>query len=269
MQRGPKTTASSRARRRKSRSDRRGRYSVRGRLSWQASLPTGEWGLPSSSVKRSRVASSAMPTYLTIDAVNAFDAAAFTAHFGDVAEDSPWVAEVAFGARPFAGREVLVEAFDAAVRAASREAQLALLRAHPDLASRAAVAGDVAEESRREQAGAGLDRLTEAEFARFHDLNAPVPRALRIPVHLRGEGGDEGCDPRRVRGPDPQRCRNRARDGARQRRAHPPVPHRGPGGGVSTRRAGAARRGAVPTLGDGPAATGHAPRLHLAARVAR
>ena len=122
-----------------------------------------------------------MPTYLTIDAVNAFDAAAFTAHFGDVAEDSPWVAEVAFGARPFAGREVLVEAFDAAVRAASREAQLALLRAHPDLASRAAVAGDVAEESRREQAGAGLDRLTEAEFARFHDLNARYRERFGFP----------------------------------------------------------------------------------------
>ena len=109
---------------------------------------------------------------LSIGAVNAFDAAAFAARFGDVAEASPWVAEAAFGSRPFPDREALVHAFAGAVRAASREKQLALLRAHPDLAGRAAVAGDMAQESRREQAGAGLDRLTTGEFARFHDLNA-------------------------------------------------------------------------------------------------
>ena len=113
-----------------------------------------------------------MTDRLTINAVNAFDAPAFTARFGDVAEDSPWVAEAAFEARPFADREALVAAFAAIVHGASREAQLALLRAHPDLAGRAAVAGDIAAESRREQAGAGLDRLTADEFARFHDLNA-------------------------------------------------------------------------------------------------
>ena len=109
---------------------------------------------------------------LSIDAVNAFDAAAFAARFGDVAEASPWVAEAAFGSRPFPDREALVDAFAGAVRSASREKQLALLRAHPDLAGRAALAGDMAEESRREQAGAGLDRLTAGEFARFRDLNA-------------------------------------------------------------------------------------------------
>lgn len=107
----------------------------------------------------------------SIDAVNALDAAAFAARFGDVAEASPWVAEAAFEARPFPDREALVAAFVGAVRVASCEAQRALLRAHPDLAGRAAVAGDVAEASRREQAGAGLDRLTAEEFARFRDLN--------------------------------------------------------------------------------------------------
>ena len=109
---------------------------------------------------------------LSIEAVNAFDAAAFAARFGDVAEDSSWVAEAARKARPFPDREAMVAAFAAVVRAAPRERQLVLLRAHPDLAGRAAVAGDIAEESRREQAGAGLDRLTAEEFARFHDLNA-------------------------------------------------------------------------------------------------
>ena len=120
---------------------------------------------------------------LTIGAVNAFDAPAFTARFGDVAEVSPWIAEAVFEARPFADREALVAGFAAVVRAASREAQLALLRAHPDLAGRAAVAGDIAEESRREQAGAGLDRLTAGEFARLLGVRAPRRPA---PRHLPG-----------------------------------------------------------------------------------
>ena len=127
------------------------------------------------------ITDSARMNGLSIDAVNAFDAAAFVACFGDVAEDSPWVAEAAFDARPFDDRERLVEAFAAAVRAASREAQLALLRAHPDLAGRAAVAGAIAEESRREQAGAGLDRLTVEEYARFHDLNARYRERFGFP----------------------------------------------------------------------------------------
>ena len=116
-----------------------------------------------------------------VDAVNAFDAPAFAARFGDIAEASPWIAEAAFEARPFADREAMVAAFVAVVRAAPRERQLALLRAHPDLAGRAAVAGEVAEESRREQAGAGLDRLTTEEFDRFHDLNARYRERFGFP----------------------------------------------------------------------------------------
>ena len=118
---------------------------------------------------------------LSIDSVNAFDAAEFAIRFGDVAEASPWVAEAACASRPFLDREGLVEAFAGAVRAASRERQLALLRAHPDLAGRAAVADDIAEESRREQAGAGLDRLTAGEFARFHDLNVRYRERFGFP----------------------------------------------------------------------------------------
>ena len=120
-------------------------------------------------------------TRLAIDAVNAFDAAAFIARFGDVAEDAPWVAAAAFESRPYIDREALVEAFAGAVRAGSRREQLALLRAHPDLADRAAVAGDIAEESRREQAEAGLDRLTADEFDRFRDLNSRYRERFGFP----------------------------------------------------------------------------------------
>ena len=125
---------------------------------------------------------------LSIDAVNAFDAAAFIACFGDVAEASPWVAESAFEARPFGDREALVGAFVAALRSASRDTQLALLRAHPDLAGRAAAAGNVAAESRREQAGAGLDRLTDSELDRFHDLNVRYRERFGFPFILAVKG---------------------------------------------------------------------------------
>ena len=122
----------------------------------------------------------AMP--LSVDQVNALSADDFTATFGDVAEHSPWVAEAAARGRPFADHEALVAAFVAAVRSAAPNAQLALLRAHPDLADRAAIAGDnLAAESRREQAGAGLDRLTRAEFARFGGLNTRYRERFGFP----------------------------------------------------------------------------------------
>lgn len=106
-----------------------------------------------------------------MDDVNSLDLAGFLTAFGDVAEHSPWVAEAAFERRPFKNREALIAAFEWAMRSAPRERQLALIRAHPDLAGKAAIVGELAEDSRKEQAGAGLDRLTADEFAHFTDLN--------------------------------------------------------------------------------------------------
>ena len=104
---------------------------------------------------------------MTLAAVNAMTAGEFTAAFGDVAEHSPWVAPIVASLRPFASREAMVEAFTATVRGAAREAQLALIRAHPDLATKA----KLTEDSTREQAGAGLNTLSPGEFARFTGLN--------------------------------------------------------------------------------------------------
>ena len=118
---------------------------------------------------------------LSIDELNRMAAADFTAAFGDVAEHSPWVAERAAGARPFADRDAVAQAFAAALRGATRDERLAVLRAHPDLAGRAAVSGDLTEHSRREQAGAGLDRLTPQEFERFTVLNAAYKERFGIP----------------------------------------------------------------------------------------
>ena len=80
----------------------------------------------------------------------------FVAAFADVAEHSPWVAEEAHALGPFAVREDLITAFETAMRDASQGRQLNLVRAHPDLAGKAALAGEMAQDSKKEQAGAGL-----------------------------------------------------------------------------------------------------------------
>jgi 2-oxo-4-hydroxy-4-carboxy-5-ureidoimidazoline decarboxylase len=125
---------------------------------------------------------------IDIAAVDAMSACDFVAAFGDVAEHSPWVAEAADAGRPFGSREAMIEAFVAAIDAAPEAARLALIRAHPDLAGRAARAGTMAEDSKREQAGAGLDSLTDAEFARFTELNGRYRDAFGFPFILAVKG---------------------------------------------------------------------------------
>jgi 2-oxo-4-hydroxy-4-carboxy-5-ureidoimidazoline decarboxylase len=84
------------------------------------------------------------------------------------------------------------EAFLDAVFDADPSAQLALVRAHPDLAGRAAIAGELQPESQKEQAGAGLDRLTADEFARFTELNAAYREKFGFPFifAVKGAGKD-------------------------------------------------------------------------------
>jgi 2-oxo-4-hydroxy-4-carboxy-5-ureidoimidazoline decarboxylase len=106
-----------------------------------------------------------------LEAVNLMGVDELVATFGDITEHSPWVAEEAATRRPFANREAMIAAFQAAIGEAGVDRQHALLRAHPDLAGRAAIAGELTEDSAREQAGAGLDMLTSAEFDRFNALN--------------------------------------------------------------------------------------------------
>jgi OHCU decarboxylase len=97
----------------------------------------------------------------------------FVQRFGGIYEHSPWVAEEAAA--------VVEEASDLAsigdvmadcVDNASSERQLELIRAHPDLAGKATVAGELTEDSSTEQASAGLDRCSPEEFERFQDLNS-------------------------------------------------------------------------------------------------
>lgn len=87
--------------------------------------------------------------------------------FADIAEHSAWVAERAFAHAPFASRDAMIEHFSNAVMKASKPMQLALLNAHPDLATRAKLTSD----STNEQKGVGLDTLSASEFAHFTELN--------------------------------------------------------------------------------------------------
>jgi OHCU decarboxylase len=107
----------------------------------------------------------------TIEEVNGLDREGFVARFGFLYERSLWVAEEAWRGRPFDGFAELHEAFVRAMHEAPREMQLALIRAHPDLAGKAAIAGKLTAESAREQASAGLDGLTPEEYEDFHRLN--------------------------------------------------------------------------------------------------
>jgi OHCU decarboxylase len=108
---------------------------------------------------------------MRLEEINSLDREAFTLRLGEIAEGSPWVAYGAYDYRPFADPLELVAAFRGAVARAGPERQVALVQAHPDLAGKAAVAGALTEQSAREQAGVGLDRLTPAEYARFSTAN--------------------------------------------------------------------------------------------------
>ena len=118
---------------------------------------------------------------MRLGALNEANRAAFVAALGAIFEHSPWVAESAFSARPFASVDALGAAMTAAVRAAPAEAQMALLRAHPELAGAAARAGEMTSSSADEQRIAGLLSLSEAELARFRRLNAAYRERFGFP----------------------------------------------------------------------------------------
>jgi 2-oxo-4-hydroxy-4-carboxy-5-ureidoimidazoline decarboxylase len=109
--------------------------------------------------------------------LNALDCGEFVRTIGPVFEHSPWIAEKAWSARPFAGRDQLHAALSAVVRAASEDEKLALIRAHPDLVERAVLTS----ESQGEQASAGLDALSQDEAEAFRNFNAHYRERFGFP----------------------------------------------------------------------------------------
>jgi 2-oxo-4-hydroxy-4-carboxy-5-ureidoimidazoline decarboxylase len=121
---------------------------------------------------------------IDLDDVNAMDADAFVAAFGDLAERMPWVASEAEADRPFASREAMIAAFANAIAEGEPENQMALLQAHPELATRVGLSDD----SAREQRSAGLDRLSKDEHARLLKLNGAYRQRFGFPFILAVRG---------------------------------------------------------------------------------
>jgi 2-oxo-4-hydroxy-4-carboxy-5-ureidoimidazoline decarboxylase len=149
---------------------------------------------------------------LTVSSLNEMGEEDFVAALGGVFESSPWVAAGAWRARPFASLEALHSAMVEVVRQAGKARQLELIRAHPDLAGKAALAGELTESSRREQDGAGLNRLSPEDYARFHGLNDAYKARFGFPFILAVKGHDRksilaAFEARLENGPEEEKAR--------------------------------------------------------------
>lgn len=100
---------------------------------------------------------------------------------GPVFEHSPWIAEATWPKRPFSSVETLHAALCETVQSAGEEKQLALIRAHPDLVGKLALAGQLTKESSSEQASAGLGSLTPEDVAQFQQNNAAYKEKFGFP----------------------------------------------------------------------------------------
>ena len=124
-----------------------------------------------------------------MEQVDSMTQAEFVASFADVYEHSPWVAVQAYAVRPFQTMQGLHVEMQKQVEAASREKQMALICAHPDLGTRARVS----ESSADEQSSAGLDRLTSEEYDRLLQLNQAYKEKFSFPFifAVKGSGKQE------------------------------------------------------------------------------
>jgi len=119
------------------------------------------------------------------------DRATFVSLYGPIYEHSPWIAEAVFDAglgSVLDSPAGLHAAMRAVVDAAPQERQLALLLAHPDLAGRLAIGGELTAHSASEQAGAGLDKCSPTEFAQFNRLNDAYKAKFGIPFVMAVKG---------------------------------------------------------------------------------
>ncbi len=123
-----------------------------------------------------------MPTEpIPLATLNSLDHAAFTAALADLFEGPPEIVGIAWERRPFASREALHAELCDVMYALPEERKVALIRAHPDLVGRAALAGTLSPASTAEQAAAGLDHLTPDEIATFQRLNARYQARFGFP----------------------------------------------------------------------------------------
>lgn len=124
----------------------------------------------------------------TLASLSAAPKAEFVRALGGIFEHTPWIAERAYEMRPFASVDALHSAMLAALAAAPREAKLALICAHPELAGREAAAGTMTADSVGEQAAAGLDRCSADELTRLRAGNATYRERFGFPFVMAVKG---------------------------------------------------------------------------------
>ncbi|HEX3889310.1 MAG TPA: 2-oxo-4-hydroxy-4-carboxy-5-ureidoimidazoline decarboxylase [Verrucomicrobiae bacterium] len=118
---------------------------------------------------------------ISLSQLNLFSRDGFVRAVGPVFENSPWIAETAWKQRPFADLENLHRALCESVKNSGEEKQLALIRVHPDLVGKIALAGQLTKESTNEQASAGLDKLSPEEIDLFQKQNAAYKNKFYFP----------------------------------------------------------------------------------------
>ncbi|MEO5607025.1 MAG: 2-oxo-4-hydroxy-4-carboxy-5-ureidoimidazoline decarboxylase, partial [Polaromonas sp.] len=125
---------------------------------------------------------------ITLNQLNAASQAEFVQLLDGTYEHSPWIAEQAWAKRPFLSLDQLKQGLVDVVREAGREPQLALVRAHPELAGKAMVTNTLTAESTNEQGKAGLTDCTPEEFAQIQQLNADYNAKFGFPFILAVRG---------------------------------------------------------------------------------
>jgi len=130
---------------------------------------------------------------MTLSDLNARDHKGFVLALEGIFEHSPWIAEGAWSKRPFVSFDALYRALTDTMRGAGEAAKLALIQAHPQLAGKAALRGDLTRDSRAEQSGAGLDRCSQDDLARLKQLNSAYEAKFGFPFVLAVKGLDRAA----------------------------------------------------------------------------
>lgn len=118
---------------------------------------------------------------VTLEQINSLEHTEFVSVLGNIFEHSPWIAEATWKQRPFDSIDTLHKALVKTVQDATEEEQLDLIQAHPDLAGKLAISGQLTEESVDEQKSAQLDKLNEVQFARMTKLNNAYREKFHFP----------------------------------------------------------------------------------------
>ncbi|MFL9878098.1 allantoate amidohydrolase [Herbaspirillum rhizosphaerae] len=158
-----------------------------------------------------------MTTLEQLNSSAAQDVPAFVKTLHGIYEHSPWIPERAAKLGPFANITALKQALQGVVTSAERAEQLGLIRAHPELAGKAAIAGELTAESTGEQAKAGLNLCTPEEFATLQKLNSDYNAKFGFPFILAVKGATgKGLTRQQIIATFTRRLRNQPEDELRE-----------------------------------------------------